>query len=99
MLAEQMNKAQNQAELRRQFYVALTRVKDRLIFVGSSNSLLNDDDSMVEMKVNAKGNNMGDLMLDGSDTWGSHLEMINPEFDNDDPRRTFSRIWRAEIEV
>ena len=66
MLAEQMNKAQNQAELRRQFYVALTRVKDRLIFVGSSNSPCSmTDDSMVEMKVNAKGNNMGDLMLDG----------------------------------
>ena len=66
MLAEQMNKAQNQAELRRQFYVALTRVKDRLIFVGSPNApCLLSDDAMVEMKVNAKGNNMGDLMLEG----------------------------------
>ena len=66
MLAEQMNKAQNQAELRRQFYVALTRVKDRLIFVGSPNTACSmGDDSSLNMKVNSKGNNMGDLMLDG----------------------------------
>ena len=30
-----MNKAQDKAELRRKFYVALTRVKDRLIITGS----------------------------------------------------------------
>lgn len=66
MLAEQMNKAQNQAELRRQFYVALTRVKDRLIFVGSPNAPCSiGEDFMVKMKINSKGNNMGDLMLDG----------------------------------
>ena len=66
MLAEQMNKAQNQAELRRQFYVALTRVKDRLIFVGSPNTPCTiGENSMVTMKINSKGNNMGDLMLDG----------------------------------
>jgi hypothetical protein len=66
MLAEQMNKAQNQAELRRQFYVALTRVKDRLIFVGSPNAPCSiDENAMLSMKVNSKGNNMGDLMLDG----------------------------------
>ena len=66
MLAEQMNKAQNQAELRRQFYVALTRVKDRLIFVGAPNTPCSiDENSMVTMKIKSKGNNMGDLMLDG----------------------------------
>jgi hypothetical protein len=66
MLAEQMNKAQNQAELRRQFYVALTRVKDRLIFVGSSNTACSfSEESLLNMSVNSKGNNMGDLMLDG----------------------------------
>ncbi len=66
MLAEQMNKTQNQAELRRQFYVALTRVKDRLIFVGSPNTPCSiDENGMLSMKVNSKGNNMGDLMLDG----------------------------------
>lgn len=66
MLAEQLNRAQNQAELRRQFYVALTRVKDRLIFVGSPNASCSiDENSMVTMKVKSKGNNMGDLMLDG----------------------------------
>ena len=66
MLAEQMNKAQNQAELRRQFYVALTRVKDRLIFVGSPNAPCSiDENALLSMKVNSKGNNMGDLMLDG----------------------------------
>ena len=66
MLAEQMNKAQNQAELRRQFYVALTRVKDRLIFVGSPNVPCSiNENSKLAMKVNSKGNNMGDLLLDG----------------------------------
>ena len=66
MLAEQMNKAQNQAELRRQFYVALTRVKDRLIFVGSPNTACTiNEQFLLNMSVNAKGNNMGDLMLDG----------------------------------
>ena len=66
MLAEQMNKAQNQAELRRQFYVALTRVKDRLIFVGSSNTACSiNEQFLLTMSVNSKGNNMGDLMLDG----------------------------------
>ena len=66
MLAEQMNKAQNQAELRRQFYVALTRVKDRLIFVGAPNAPCSiDENSMVTMKIKSKGNNMGDLVLDG----------------------------------
>tara|TARA_Y100000589_G_scaffold271512_1_gene264225 strand:- start:16789 stop:21762 length:4974 start_codon:yes stop_codon:yes gene_type:complete len=66
MLAEQMNKAQNQAELRRQFYVALTRVKDRLIFVGSPNAPCSiGENSMIAMKINSKGNNMGDLMMDG----------------------------------
>jgi ATP-dependent exoDNAse (exonuclease V) beta subunit len=66
MLAEQMNKAQNQAELRRQFYVALTRVKDRLIFVGSPNTACSiDEQFLLNMSVNSKGNNMGDLMLDG----------------------------------
>ena len=33
--AAEMNKAQDKAELRRKFYVALTRVKDRLIITGS----------------------------------------------------------------
>ena len=65
MLAEQMNKAQNQAELRRQFYVALTRVKDRLIFVGSPNAPCSiSENSRIAMKINSKGNNMGDLMMD-----------------------------------
>ena len=66
MLAEQMNKAQNQAELRRQFYVALTRVKDRLIFVGTPNAPCSiGENSRIAMKINSKGNNMGDLMMDG----------------------------------
>ena len=79
MLAEQMNKAQNQAELRRQFYVALTRVKDRLIFVGSPNVACSiGENSMVAMKVNFKGNNMGDLMLDGFRYMGHHSQHEQP---------------------
>ena len=75
MLAEQMNKAQNQAELRRQFYVALTRVKDRLIFVGSPNIACRlNESSKISMKVNSKGNNMGDLMLDGFRYMGLNSE-------------------------
>ena len=79
MLAEQMNKAQNQAELRRQFYVALTRVKDRLIFVGSPNKPCSMNvDSTIEMKINYKGNNMGDFMLDGFRYMGLHSEQDQP---------------------
>ena len=66
MLANQMNKAQNLAELRRQFYVALTRVRDRLIFAGSpSKTSAMSTEGFILATGNLSGNNMGDLLLDG----------------------------------
>ncbi len=66
MLANQMNKAQNLAELRRQFYVAITRVRDRLIFVGSpSKTSAMSTKGFILATGNISGNNMGDLLLDG----------------------------------
>jgi len=66
MLANQMNKAQNLAELRRQFYVALTRVRDRLIFAGSpSKTSAMSTEGLILSTGNISGNNMGDLLLDG----------------------------------
>ena len=66
MLANQMNKAQNLAELRRQFYVALTRVRDRLIFAGSpSKTSSMSTEGFILATGNISGNNMGDLLLDG----------------------------------
>jgi hypothetical protein len=79
MLANQMNKAQNLAELRRQFYVALTRVRDRLIFAGSpSKTSSMSTEGFILATGNISGNNMGDLLLDGLRYMGVVSEVDQP---------------------
>lgn len=65
--ATEMNKAQDKAELRRKFYVALTRVKDRLILSGSpgdrSEWNLEGGDLAVNIKPDAR--TMGHMLIQG----------------------------------
>ena len=65
--ATQMNKAQDKAELRRKFYVALTRVKDRLILTGSPGDRTNWDATSGELAVNIKpdARTMGHMLFLG----------------------------------
>jgi len=65
-LASMMEKGQGLAERRRQFYVALTRAKDRVIVVGTSSSGANiSADGYLEMKRGKSRENMGYMLLDG----------------------------------
>ena len=65
--AKRIDHAQRQAERRREFYVALTRVKDRLILVGSPNRSADIDPKTQELvlKVRPSLKTMGGMLLDG----------------------------------
>lgn len=65
--AKNMDGAQRQAERRREFYVALTRVKDRLIVVGSPNTDCNIDKSTKKLSFKSKPSRktMGAMWMDG----------------------------------
>ena len=99
MLANQMNKAQNLAELRRQFYVALTRVRDRLIFVGSpSKTSTMSSDGFILATGNISGNNMGDLLLDGLRYMGVNSNVEQPwSLEGDTPEERLSDYASIEL--
>tara|TARA_B100001564_G_scaffold309186_1_gene280111 strand:+ start:42 stop:5015 length:4974 start_codon:yes stop_codon:yes gene_type:complete len=65
--AKNMDGAQRQAERRREFYVALTRVKDRLIVVGSPNttSSLEESTNNLFFKSKPSMKTMGAMWMDG----------------------------------
>ncbi len=65
--AKRIDHAQRQAERRREFYVALTRVKDRLILVGSPNRTAEIDTKTQKLNVNVRPSlkTMGGMLLDG----------------------------------
>jgi len=63
-----MDSAQTQAERRREFYVALTRVEDRLILVGSHTNELDEDakEGCLELKKSKPNKrSMGLMLLEG----------------------------------
>ena len=62
-----MDGAQRQAERRREFYVALTRVKDRLIVVGSPNTKCTIEESTNNLSFTSKPSmkTMGAMWMDG----------------------------------
>lgn len=63
----EMNKAQDKAELRRKFYVALTRVKDRLIVTGSPGNASTFDETSGELSVRFSPDprTMGRMLVEG----------------------------------
>ena len=65
--ASQMNTAQDKAELRRKFYVALTRVKDRLIITGTPTNKSTFDDETGELSLTIKPDprTMGRMWIEG----------------------------------
>ncbi len=65
--AKNIDSAQRQAERRREFYVALTRVEDHLILVGSPNNNCSIDLSTNKLSFKSKPskNTMGSMLLDG----------------------------------
>ena len=65
--AKNIDSAQRQAERRREFYVALTRVEDRLILVGSPNTncSIDESDNSLCFKSKPSKNTMGAMLLDG----------------------------------
>tara|TARA_B100001093_G_scaffold516803_1_gene596513 strand:- start:66608 stop:71581 length:4974 start_codon:yes stop_codon:yes gene_type:complete len=65
--AKRMDHAQRQAERRREFYVALTRVKDRLIVVGSPSRTAEIDVQTHRLTFKSKPSlkTMGGMWLDG----------------------------------
>ena len=65
--AKRMDHAQRQAERRREFYVALTRVKDRLILVGSPSRTaeIDTETQKLKFKVRPSLKTMGGMLLDG----------------------------------
>ena len=62
-----MNSAQTQAERRREFYVAMTRVEDRLILVGSPSkeAEIGDTDGCLTLKSKPNKRCMGLMLLEG----------------------------------
>ena len=65
--ASQMNKAQDKAELRRKFYVALTRVKDRLIITGSpgNRSTFDEVNGPLSVRIAPDPRTMGRMLIEG----------------------------------
>jgi ATP-dependent exoDNAse (exonuclease V) beta subunit len=65
--ASEMNTAQDKAELRRKFYVALTRVKDRLIITGrpSSTSTFDAESGALSLVVKPDPRTMGRMWVEG----------------------------------
>ena len=65
--ASSMNTAQDKAELRRKFYVALTRVKDRLILAGSpgSTSTFDATTGTLSVRIAPDRRTMGRMLIDG----------------------------------
>ena len=65
--AKNMDGAQRQAERRREFYVALTRVKDRLIVVGAPNTTCTLEESTNNLSFKSKPSmkTMGAMWMDG----------------------------------
>lgn len=65
-LASMLEYGQSMAERRRQFYVALTRARDRIIVVGSpQDGVIVNSDGYLEIKRGKTQPNMGYMMLDG----------------------------------
>ncbi|RJU99797.1 MAG: hypothetical protein DWC06_08160 [Candidatus Poseidoniales archaeon] len=65
-LANLFDDGQQRAERRRQFYVALTRARDRLIMAGApSNGATLDGEDRIEFKRGSGRQNMGYMFLDG----------------------------------
>jgi hypothetical protein len=65
--ASQMNTAQDKAELRRKFYVALTRVKDRLIVTGrpTDTSTFNAETGELSLTIKPDPRTMGRMWVEG----------------------------------
>ena len=65
--AADMNKAQDRAELRRKFYVALTRVRDRLILTGApgSEGSFDSDTGVVSARFAPTSSTMGRMLVEG----------------------------------
>jgi ATP-dependent exoDNAse (exonuclease V) beta subunit len=65
--AAEMNKAQDKAELRRKFYVALTRVKDRLILTGSPGKQFTFDEvsGRLSVRLQPDPRTMGWMLIEG----------------------------------
>ena len=65
--AAEMNKAQDKAELRRKFYVALTRVKDRLIVTGSpgNQSTFDETTGALSVRFAPDPRTMGRMLVEG----------------------------------
>ena len=65
--ASQMNNAQDKAELRRKFYVALTRVKDRLIITGhpGSSSTFDEGSGALSVRISPDPRTMGRMFVEG----------------------------------
>ena len=63
----EMNKAQDKAELRRKFYVALTRVKDRLILTGSpgNKSTFDQASGLLSVRFAPDPRTMGRMLVEG----------------------------------
>ena len=62
-----MNKAQDKAELRRKFYVALTRVKDRLILTGApgNKASFNETTGLLSVRFAPDPRTMGRMLVEG----------------------------------
>lgn len=65
--ASQMNTAQDKAELRRKFYVALTRVKDRLIITGSptKKAIFDNESGALSITLQPDPRTMGRMWVEG----------------------------------
>ena len=63
----EMNKAQDKAELRRKFYVALTRVKDRLIVTGTPGNASTFDEAsgLLSVRFSPDPRTMGRMLVEG----------------------------------
>ena len=100
VFASQMNKAQDRAELRRKFYVALTRVRDRLILTGSPGNAATFDEESGEFAVRfaPDARTMGRMLIeglrraswnagDGAAPWLTESDALSTELGTFKPKR------------
>lgn len=83
-LTSAIEKAQKRAERRREFYVALTRVKSHLILCGVNDSQ-KADDNFTTMNLNASDDSMAHFLLEGlrGTAWAQKLENSDWLLEND----------------
>ncbi|MCS5533911.1 MAG: UvrD-helicase domain-containing protein [Candidatus Poseidoniaceae archaeon] len=98
-----MDSAQTQAERRREFYVAMTRVKDRLILVGSPSqeAVIGEGDGCLTLKSKPNKRCMGLMLLEGLRGFAHNNLMVDSPWllEKDDFNEPLMPYGEAELKL